>query len=349
MQAIAQIDNDRVVRMAIAKSKGFWPVLAALIGNALVTVFKVLAASASGSSAMFSEAIHSFADTSNQALLLVGVTRSHKKPTSEFAYGFGNERFFWALISACGIFFVGAGVTMYHGIEALQHPKPIEISALTFAVLLVAFVVEALTLWVALRSLARSFPKQSWTERFVLADPSTLAVCLEDGVAVFGVIIAASSIILSYLTSNPRWDAVGSIIIATLLGIVAIALIAKNRSYLIGRAIPEDDQDAIMDVLAGEPAIERVIDFKSTVLDIGVYRVKFEIEFNGAALMNEAYQQESLLSEFDNISNDYEAFKRFCVWYADRIPRMIGKKIDEIEGRVKSACPHVRYIDIEIN
>ena len=330
--------------MAIAKTKGFLPVLAALVGNALVTIFKVIAATASGSSAMFSEAIHSFADTSNQALLLIGVTRSGKKPTSEFAYGFGNERFFWALISACGIFFVGAGVTMYHGIEALQHPKPIEISTLTFSVLGVAFVVEALTLWVALRSLARSFPKATWMERFELADPSTLAVCLEDGVAVFGVVVAAVSIVTSYVTGNPRWDAIGSIIIATLLGIVAVTLIAKNRSYLIGRAIPAEDKEAIMDVLSAEPAIERVIDFKSTVLDIGVYRVKFEVEFNGAALMNEAYQQESLLSEFDNINNDYESFKRFCVWYADRIPRMIGKKIDEIEGRVKDACPYVGYM-----
>ena len=157
--------------MAIAKSKGFFPVLAALVGNALVTVFKVIAATSSGSSAMFSEAIHSFADTANQALLLVGVTRSNKKPTNEFSYGFGNERFFWALISACGIFFVGAGVTMYHGIEALQHPKPIEISVLTFGVLVFAFIVEALTLWIALRSLARTFPKNTWVERFSLADP----------------------------------------------------------------------------------------------------------------------------------------------------------------------------------
>lgn len=325
------------------------PVLAALIGNALVTVFKTIVALSSGSSSMFSEAIHSFADTANQALLLIGVTRSRRKPTTEFGYGFGNERFFWALISACGIFFVGAGVTMYHGIEAIRHPEPISIGVSTFAVLIAAFVIEALTLWVALRSLANHYPKKSWAQRIELADPSTLAVCLEDSVAVIGVVIAAISISVSYMTGNPVWDAIGSIIIATLLGLVAVTLIAKNRSYLIGRSIPDDDKEAIMDVLRAEPAIERVIDFKSTVLDIGVYRVKFEVEFNGAALMNEAYQQESLLSEFDNISNDYEAFKRFCVWYADRIPRMMGKKIDEIESRVRDACPEARYIDIEIN
>jgi solute carrier family 30 (zinc transporter), member 9 len=335
--------------MAISNTRGFMPVLAALVGNALVTVFKTIVALSSGSSSMFSEAIHSFADTSNQALLLIGVTRSRKKPTSEFGYGFGNERFFWALISACGIFFVGAGVTMYHGIEALRHPEPITIDVITFAVLAVAFVVESLTLWLALRSLSRHFPKKTWAARIELADPSTLAVCLEDGVAVIGVFVAAVSISLSYVTGNPAWDAVGSIVIATLLGLVAVTLIAKNRSYLIGRSIPEDDKEEIMAVLRAEPAIERVIDFKSTVLDIGVYRVKFEVEFNGAALMNEAYQQESLLSEFDNISGDYEAFKRFCVWYADRIPRMIGKKIDDIEMRVRDACPEVRYIDIEIN
>lgn len=335
--------------MAVHKTKGFVPVLAALVGNGLVTVIKVLVALTSGSSAMFSEAVHSIADTCNQALLLLGVTRSRMKPTREFGYGFGNERFFWALISACGIFFVGAGVTIYHGVQSIRFHDHIAIDSYTFIVLAIAFVVEALTLWIALRSLAQSYPKHTWVERFTLADPSTLAVCLEDGVAVIGVLVAAVSIYVSYVTGNPLWDGIGSLIIGVLLGLVAITLIAKNRSYLIGRSIADEDRKAILEMLGSEPAIERVIDFKSTILDIGIYRIKFDVEFNGAALMNEAYQQESLQSEYENIGNDYEEFKRFCVWFADRIPRMIGKKIDEIEAKIRDAFPEVRYIDIEIN
>src|SRR3989304_8292918 len=73
----------------------------------------------SGSSALFSEAVHSFADTLNQALLMIGIKRSAKLPDKEFSYGYGRERFVWALISACGVFFIGAGITVYHGINSL--------------------------------------------------------------------------------------------------------------------------------------------------------------------------------------------------------------------------------------
>src|SRR5947208_2061215 len=136
--------------MAAHTTKGFVPVLAALIGNALVAIVKIIVAISSGSSAMFSESVHSIADTSNQALLLLGVTRSRKKPTKEHSYGYGGERFFWAIISACGIFFVGAGVTVYHGAHTILYPEQITINANTFIVLFIALIVESLTLWIAL-------------------------------------------------------------------------------------------------------------------------------------------------------------------------------------------------------
>src|SRR3989344_4076969 len=173
---------------------GRGPVIAALIGNAVVATIKCVVALISGSSAMFSEAIHSFADTANQALLLIGLKRSRKKPDKGYGYGYGRERFFWALISACGIFFVGAGVTVYHGITVLLHPVPLHIDATLFLVLLASFFIELWTLFIALRSLQRAFPDAPWRERFAEADPTTLAVCLEDSVAVLGVIIAAVSI-----------------------------------------------------------------------------------------------------------------------------------------------------------
>ncbi|MDP2648499.1 MAG: cation transporter, partial [bacterium] len=96
--------------MELRQTAGFVPVALAIAGNAFVTVIKFAAALASGSSVMLSEAVHSTADTLNQVLLLIGLRRSLKKPDEEFEYGYGNERFFWALISACGVFFVGAGV-----------------------------------------------------------------------------------------------------------------------------------------------------------------------------------------------------------------------------------------------
>jgi len=328
---------------------GLWPVIAALVGNSLVATIKFAVAIASGSSSMFSESIHSFADMANQALLLIGLRRSRKKATKGYHYGYGRERFFWALISACGIFFVGAGVTVYHGISTIIEPEALEISRTIFTVLFISFVIELWTLAVALRSLQKMFPEETWRERIELADPTTLAICLEDSVAVIGVGIAAGSISLAYYTGNPVWDALGSIVIGGLLGIVAITLIIKNRSYLIGRAIPEDMREEIIEVLVADPAIEKVIDFKSAVLDIGVYRIKCEVEMNGSALLKEAYRHGSLRDEYDGVKNDFEEFKRFCVDYADRIPRLIGKHIDKVEAKLMKKFPSVRHIDIEIN
>lgn len=329
--------------------KGISPVAAALLGNTTVTLIKGAVAISSGSSAMFSEAVHSFADTTNQALLLIGLRRARKQPDEQFGYGYGSERFFWAIISACGIFFVGAGVTIYHGVTSLRHPQPVEIDILTFLVLIIAFVIELWTLRVAVRALVAAHPSLSWRERIRHADPTTLAVCLEDGIAVLGVVVAGAAIIASYLTRNVIWDAWGSIVIGCLLAVAAIALIIKNRPFLIGRSIPESEREAILALLAKESVIERVIDFKSTVLDIGVYRIKCEIEFNGSALLEEAHQLDDLKTDFDKVHNDYEAFKKFYVDYADRIPRLMGKKIDDIESRLRAQFPHVRHIDIEIN
>jgi len=328
---------------------GLIPVMAAVVGNALVTVIKAVAALASGSSVMFSEAVHSLADTLNQVFLLIGVKRSSKKSDEGFGYGYGNERFFWALLSACGIFFVGAGVTLYNGVLALLHPGIVEIHALVFLVLGASFIIEAITLWIAERGLRASYPDATWSERISLADPSTLAVYLEDTVALFGVLVASVSLGASYYTGNMVWDGIGSIVIGILLAMTAVVLISKNRSYLLGRSIPEDERDEIIAALTAEPSIERVIDFKSTVLGIGVYRIKFEVEFNGPALFKEAYQQKYLKSQYEKVKDDYEEFKRFCVDYADRVPRLMGKKIDEVEKKIRKRFPSVRHIDIEIN
>ena len=144
-------------------------------------------------------------------------------------------------------------------------------------------------------------------------------------------------------------DAIGSFVIGILLGIVAVTFIVKNRAYLIGRSIPEEERDEMIAFLTANPAIERVIDFKSSVLGIGVYRIKCEVEFNGSVLFREAYQRKYLREQYEDVKTDYEAFKRFCVDYADRIPRLMGKKIDEIESQLKKRFPALEHIDIEIN
>lgn len=335
--------------MALQQTPGFWPVTAAIGGNAVVTIAKLGAAVGSGSSSMFSEAVHSFADTLNQTLLLIGLRRSLKEADDSFEYGYGRERFFWALISACGVFFVGAGITAYHGITSLIHPEPVQFSPIVFGVLFFALLIESYTFYIAASALRRSFPNASWLERLHSADPMTLSVYLEDAVAVAGVCIAAFAISLSYYTGNPDWDAVGSIVISFFLAATAVTLIIKNRAYLLGRAIPEDLQEEVIKLLEADPVIEKVIDFKSSTLGWGVYRIKCEVEWNGGALLREAHQERSMKEQFEEVRDDFGEFKRFLADYADRIPRLMGRKIDEIEKRIRHNHPSIWHIDIEIN
>lgn len=331
------------------KIKGFLPVLAALMGNIFIAIIKFVAFMFSGSVALFSEAIHSVADSFNQLLLLIGIKRSIKQPDKAFSYGYGRERFFWALISACGIFFIGAGAIIYNGVDSLLHQREVLDHPIVYVVLGLSFVIELITFLIAVRALKHSYPNEKLINLIKNGDPSTLAVVYEDGLAVIGVSVAFLAIIVTRITGQYYWDAIGSVIIGLLLAVIAVVLIAKNRQFLLGKSIPPDLQDKIIRLLEADPAIDSVVDFKSTVMDVGIYRIKCSIEFNGTALLAEVYKNTSLQEQYDEVKDDFEEFKKFCMHYADRVPRLVGKKIDEIETRIRTENQGVKYIDIEVN
>jgi zinc transporter 9 len=328
---------------------GFLPVIFALIGNFFIAILKFIGFFISGSGALFSEAIHSLADTLNQGLLMVGLKLSTKKADEEFSYGYGQERFLWALISACGIFFLGAGVTIYHGVSSFIAKEEPHISSFVFIILIISFIIESFTLAFAWRDLKKNNKDKSFLDILSYGDPTTIAVLLEDFVAVIGVVIAFSSILLTKITGNFYWDAAGSIIIGVLLGIVAVLLIRKNRDYLIGKNIPEEMKEKIIEIMESNPTIEKVLDFKSSVLDVNQYQIKCEVEFNGSALMRKIYKDDNIKKEYEMIKNDYGEFTKFLVDYIDKVPRLIGSNIDEIEKKIQKEVPEIKHIDIEIN
>jgi zinc transporter 9 len=325
------------------------PVIAAFSGNLLVCIAKFIGFIITGSGVMFSEAIHSFADTANQFLLMLGVKLSVKKPNSLYPYGHGKERFIWALISACGIFFIGCGITTYRGITSLFNHPEIHFSIWVIIILGFAFIIESFTLWLAIKDLKEHFPQAKLKTILKRADPTTLAVVYEDGLAVLGVTIAAASIILTRLTGNIYWDSIGSIIIGLMLGVVAILLIAKNRNYLLTKSIPRETEELILDVLNSDPTIEKVLDFKSAMLDIDKYLIKCDVEFNASALMKEFNQHHFLQNEYEEVKESYDNFMKFSVDYMDRVPRLVGRRIDEIENKIRAVVPEAVFIDIEIN
>lgn len=332
----------------IKKQHGLVPVVAAIVGNSVIAVMKIAGFVFSGSTSLFSEAVHSVADTANEVLLLVGLRRSAKKPDAEFSYGYGQERFLWALISACGIFFLGAVVNIYYGASALFHTEKETALGIALVILLISLVIESFTLWLAWRELHSRHPR-NWREMLKDGDPILLAVFYEDSAAVLGVLLALASVGLSAATGSHVFDAIGSVAVGLLLGVVAVVLINKNREFLIAKSVSPEMKEGIVKILESDPAIERVIDFKSVMMGEGKSRIKCEVEWNGTALLSEAFRGKTIREEWEEVSRDFDEFTKFCVDYADRLPRLMGKKTDDLEHKIRIEFPAVRHIDIEVN
>jgi zinc transporter 9 len=332
------------------KVQGNKSVVSALFGNTFVTIIKTVVAVFSGSASMFAESVHSFADTLNQSLLLIGLKRSKRPADHIRGYGYGIERFFWSLISACGILFIGAGVTVYHSINSLIHNSGSEVhsfSYISIIVLCIAFIIESITLFIAFKELKneKQFSKKGFTD----SDPIILAVVYEDGAAVLGVFVALIAQFLTYFTQNSVYDAVGGIIVGLILGFLAVLLIMKNYQYIIGKSLSEEVKEEIIEFLSKDPCVETISDFKSVAVDINKYRIYATVEWNGSPLYEEIYEAGDLKEEFDKIKTDFKEFTKLMFKTTDRIPRLVGNHIDKIEKQVIEKFPQIAYVDIEIN
>ena len=198
--------------------------------NSIITCTKLFGFLSTGSPTLFAETIHSATDVANQVLLKVGEVKAAKKSTALHPFGFGKERYFWALVSSISVLFLGCGASVRHGIEALLHHEPgVPFSTLAIALLLLAGVLESYTFHVAWREIG------GWDGlRKARTNTTVLAVLLEDAVALLGIAITLFVAFWSRLVAPaPLMDAVISIFIGLLLGTMAIALARLNKEVLI--------------------------------------------------------------------------------------------------------------------
>jgi solute carrier family 30 (zinc transporter), member 9 len=321
-------------------------VLAALAVNAVLTVVKSIAFVMTGSGAMLSESIHSFADLMNQALLYIGIKRGDRVADKEFQYGYGRERFVWALMSAVGIFFMGCGFTVLHGIQALQHPEPMNGHGIALGVLGLSLLLDLGVFVFAFRSLwgqkgDTPFVKFLKTE----ADPPEVAVLLEDGAACLGVLIAMAAIGLSVVTGYAAWDAIGSILIGILLGVVAIWLIERNLKLLTGPRIPEHDEARVRGLLKASPLIENIQRMRTQAIDTNTFDVELDVRFSSKAICSSL--ADSVRTQFPKIVST-EGFESFQLQYTSEVLEAVGQEIDRIETQLADEDEAFRFVDIEI-
>jgi cation diffusion facilitator family transporter len=237
-------------------------VLVAFGANLVVALAKSFAAVVSGSASMTAEAAHSWADTGNEIFLLVANRRSVHERDDRRPLGYGREAYVWSLLAAVGLFVVGAAVSIWRGVTELLHGDGApEDYRLAYLVLAVAFVLEGTSLLQSLRQLrrdARTYESDVLEYAFETSDPTVRAVFAEDSAALVGIVIAFLGILLHQLTGDVVWDAIGSILVGGVLGVVAVILINRNRVFLTGEAGPPRLQQALRDKLASFPEVASV-------------------------------------------------------------------------------------------
>ncbi|CAB1337480.1 unnamed protein product [Coregonus sp. 'balchen'] len=236
-------------------------VMVAICINGLNFFFKLLAWVYTGSASMFSEAIHSLADTCNQALLAIGISQSVRNPDAVHPYGFSNMRYIASLISGVGIFMMGAGLSWYHGIMGLLHPQPIESLLWAYCILAGSLVSEGATLLVAINEIKKSAGQQG---------------------------------VSFYEYGNPLYDSLGSLGIGTLLGAVSAFLIYTNTEALLGRSIQAEHVQKLTEFLENDPAVRAIHDVKATDLGLSKVRFKAEVDFDGRVVTRSYLEKQDI-------------------------------------------------------
>lgn len=276
-------------------------ILFALLANLGIAITKTVAAVITGSGAMLAESIHSFADCGNQGLLFLGLKASKKEPTPDHPLGYGKAIFFWSFIVALILFSMGGLFSIYEGIHKLNSTEEISNPYIAIAVLSVSMLLEGASLWGCITQINKIRHGESLWKWFKNSRQSELVVVMgEDVAALLGLAFALISVVLSMITGNPLFDAIGSIGIGALLVVISIFLAVKIKGLLIGQSVDTEVRQAITEFLEARPEI-------STVLNLITLQLGAQIMVAVKAKMAPAENIDQLI---DNINRCEAALRK---------------------------------------
>jgi cation diffusion facilitator family transporter len=236
-------------------------VIIAFFANLLIAVSKTVVAVVSGSASMLAESAHSWADTGNQILLLIADRRSKRPPDDEHPFGYGREAYVWSMFAAMGLFTAGAVVSIWNGVSKLFESGEEASYFWAYVVLGIAVVFEGISFTQAFRQTrneAKRLDRDVLEHALRTSDPTLRAVFAEDSAALIGLVIAALGIFLHQLTGEAVYDAIGSILVGVLLGVVAVVLMNQNRRFLTGQETDSRIREAVLSRLKEMPEVDRV-------------------------------------------------------------------------------------------
>lgn len=256
-------------------------VYAALIGNLLVAATKFLAAAVTGSSSMLSEAVHSLVDTGNEALLLYGYFRSSLRPDDTHPLGYGRELYFWSFIVSLLLFAIGAGVSIYEGVNHIFYPHAITDPTVNYIVLALSAVFEGASWWVALKRFGKLKGRRSyWEAMRESKDPPSFMVLFEDTAALIGIAIATAGNVAVQYWGMSEIDGVASILIGIVLAIAATVLARENKALLIGERASDEVIDSILSLAISEQSVDGANDVFAVHLAPEQILVALSLEFS---------------------------------------------------------------------
>jgi cation diffusion facilitator family transporter len=240
-------------------------ILAALFANLGIGIAKFVAYLFTSSASMLAESIHSVADTSNQALLLLGSNRAKRHATAEHPFGYGRERYFWSFIVALVLFTLGGLFAIYEGWHKLgEESHDVSNVGWAIGVLVLGIVLEGASFRTAVKESRPFKGTASWWE-FIRHSraPELPVVLLEDFGALTGLLLALAGISVAALTGDSRWDAYGTMAIGVLLVVIAAVLVFEMKSLLIGESANQPVQQRIIDAISGTSGILAIVDLRT--------------------------------------------------------------------------------------
>ena len=268
--------------MASARSpdESLGSVFVALAANTAIATAKGIAAALTGSPALLAETLHTVADAGNEVLLYVAIRRSRHPPDATHPFGYGPERYYWALLAAIGMFLVGGAVSIADGIRALVHPPELEAFWVGVGVLVIAIVLDSASRVVALRALRVQAARRGLSVGELLRespDPTVVTIYLEDTIDVLGAVLALIALVLHRLTGSAIADALASIAIGALLCFIASRLTRRNRQLLTNQSVPDRYVEALRARLERQAEIHAVMRLEAVYLSPGEVLVAADI------------------------------------------------------------------------
>lgn len=251
----------------MSEASGKKAIVAALAANAGIAAAKFVGFLITGSSAMLAESVHSLADTSNQGLLLLGRRRADQQADRLHQFGYGRDRFFFAFVVALVIFTLGSVFAIYEGIHKVTHHEPLNSPFVAIAILIVAVGLEAFSFRTAMAESRELRGSQTWWG-FIRnsRNPELPVLLLEDAGALIGLVLALAGVGLAVLTDDAVWDGIGTLAIGILLGAIAVLLIVKMHSLLLGEGATAVEDAAIRAGLVDGTRIDRIIHLRTQYL-----------------------------------------------------------------------------------